>query len=423
MVIADIDTYEYMFEIYRANEEFEYTIQNSITESILESSVLLEGQVWEAIKAFFARIVEAIQRLWYKFTNFIKEKHKDDVKIYTTYKDIILKGKVRAGTLENWHDYDIEKLKKPLADWDESKVSEYCKELEEELTEKHKSKSDFKQDKDTIRKRVIHDYFPDYEPDTSDSKKPQTFEEKVRLVLAGTGRNIESKDLPMQKMYDYVMDYPKFADTIQSETNKIKDIPNTFERVFENVKNGFAKLFAKFGTKRDTTTPNTSEESTKDTKESAYMSMMNYYFNEADDSPAGSMATSNNTTTADTKDKEPSLGTIVINDKKDKDTSNNDGTKDINDTDTDKEKAKAEKRLENMVSMAYKQWGSLASSFIGIRMNIAKDAYNDYKKVLRWHIDCYIEDNNLDKEKIEKANEPEKKESETKDKNKLKEEV
>ena len=353
-----LEEYDLSYQRYLANSIENQEMINNIYGSLNESGELepvTEGVI-DTIKGFIQKIMDAIAKVWEKFVKAVNNLFTNNNHWLTKYKDIILNKKPIDATLNDFYDYDVEKIKS---------------------TDVPKLDDPIKLELDTKEKYI--DSVQMFKEMMKDDK--QSFMDNVKAVLrGGDKKTISSNQLDMKKMYEYCMNYNKeIKDKIYQSIDNLKESNKKAFNICNKLARGAKSTFkakdnvqkteekpAEGNTNNTTQEPEKKEETTNNAS-FTYADTMAYYFNEEvgienkEDAPA---------------------------DKKDDNAATNTATDGNQDQKADDETKKTE--------AAIKAYFNACSEFLGAKLNIANEAYKTFIKIMKWHVKNY--DKNADLE-------------------------
>ena len=89
--------------------QFNDYINNIISESVVTEEYITEGIIG-SLKTGVQKIMQFLKNVWAKFINSMKGLFENDVKYLAENKNIILGNKPKAVSIENWYNYDINRI-------------------------------------------------------------------------------------------------------------------------------------------------------------------------------------------------------------------------------------------------------------------------------------------------------------------------
>ena len=205
-----------VFALTEALDQFRFDTEiNSMLESydiIINEEDSGEKQnifkrIWEAIKKFIGKIVDAIKGLFGKFKKNTAASSDEDKKFFEDNKDIILNRKTTewAGNggdtnITDYYDIKYEEIEKiTVPDFDEQKI---------------KSLAD--SNKDTVI--AAFDNFSKYYKD-----KQKGLNDNVVSFILGEKTSIKASQLDMKKIYEFAIGIDTLSDKIQNAINKVDE--------------------------------------------------------------------------------------------------------------------------------------------------------------------------------------------------------
>ena len=205
-----------VFALTEALDQFRFDTEiNSMLESydiIINEEDSGEKQnifkrIWEAIKKFIGKIVDAIKGLFGKFKKNTAASSDEDKKFFENNKDIILNRKTTewAGNggdtnITDYYDIKYEEIEKiTVPDFDEQKI---------------KSLAD--SNKDTVI--AAFDNFSKYYKD-----KQKGLNDNVVSFILGEKTSIKASQLDMKKIYEFAIGIDTLSDKIQNAINKVDE--------------------------------------------------------------------------------------------------------------------------------------------------------------------------------------------------------
>ena len=266
-----LEEYDLSYQRYLANSIENQEMINNIYGSLNESGELepvTEGVI-DTIKGFIQKIMDAIAKVWEKFVKAVNNLFTNNNHWLTKYKDIILNKKPIDATLNDFYDYDVEKIKST----DVPKLDDPIK-LELDSKEKYI-------DSVQMFKEMMKD-------------DKQSFMDNVKAALrGGDKKTISSDQLDMKKMYEYCMNYNKeIKDKIYQSIDNLKESDKKAFNICNKLARGAKSTFkakdkvqkteekpAEGNNNNATQEPEKKEETTNNAS-FTYADTMAYYFNE-----------------------------------------------------------------------------------------------------------------------------------------------
>ena len=351
---------DYMLFLYNEayeQEKFNRSLSTIIGESV---EVLNEKSIGETLKNWLNKIITGIKNAWQRFVKWAGDMATNNNKYLEKHKDVILTKKPLKATISAFNDYNIAEIKvAKVPKYDEIKLQSAPSEKEEFISK-----------------------FPEFSKYFKDKEK--SFSDNVKYYLRSSKEphDIQSAQLDMQKMYDYVYNYnTNIKNDIQKDISSLEEANKksefTIKKLFKADK---AKPNVKVTVNKstDTASTDTTNNASSENKEQqstgeafTFTKTLSYYFNEMDIKTAPGQ---------DVEKKE---------------------TSDSTDTETGKDK-----QLETAIRLYF----TLSAELLGARLNTAQEAYKNYMRIIRWHVKNYVKDDTVTTEEQPKNTEEKKEE-------------
>lgn len=354
-----LEEYELSYQRYLANSIENYEMIDNMYGSLTESGdiSLNEGFV-DALKGFVQKIMDAISKVWEKFVRAVENLFTNNNRWLTKYKNIILNKKPMNATLNDYYEYNIEKIKS---------------------VDIPKLNDPMNLDLDTKEKFI--DATQQFKEMMKDSKK--SFSDNVKAAFrGGDAKSIQASELKMEDMYNYCMNYNKeIKDKIYQSIDNLKDANKKAFRIIDKMARGAKSTFKA----KDNVTPNNTNDNkdqgndqnktdgnanNNEQKQEAftYADTMAYYFNEMD----------------------------IQDDNKDDNNQQQQSGNDSNQNTSNQQDGNGEKTDEQSKKSeeCIKAYFNACSEFLGAKLNIANEAYKTFIKIMKWHVKNY--DKNAD---------------------------
>lgn len=355
------DSSEYaMFLVSEANKQdlmLDYINNEILAESNIKFGLVTEASnIGSKVKNTINRILKFIAKLWAKFMEFFTKVFATDKKYLEKYKDIILNKPLKDAEFE-MYDYENTGAIRAITDTTIPRFQyEQLKSLTGEKTEmehQYLQKEPFNKFIDDESKSVAENFVEHY---------------------SGKIVKINSKSLNRTNIFNFIYSYNEM-------TNKLKQELNNFQKEADAAEN-FAKTHG--GVKAESTV----------VEEDSLDKLLEDYFSEDVTIKSGDKANNG------TPDQSKSAGnnTSTVSDETEEQNADR-TTANQNSMETDSaEQAEILARVEI--------YFKTAKDLIQGKMNLAKRIYNDYFKIIQWHVKQYAGDKN-EMEKDVKADEGE----------------
>ena len=400
--------------------QFNDYINNIIGESVVTEEYITEGIIG-SLKTGVQKIMQFLKNVWAKFINSMKGLFENDVKYLAENKNIILGNKPKAVSIENWYNYDINRINTAQLGLVNGDIV-YITNPNELSTIMRNGSGAAKQiklcaDEKNGLSNTFSRYFRDF-----DNKNYANTVDKFKAYFNGGGNavtiNASTFDQKkMTEMYEYCYNFKdKTQKTLQEDIdniNKMYDSVNTSIQQLENIvtdeekkddenennQQADPKQNSQQQTGKPDQTGNTQAggANTIDTQNKASVSQKTggYAATNVQVGDAASMASVFDTYFSES----PSFGKTAA----DTDTQNKDNpTKNaVNPTlnkdqqiksDNANNRGVAEGTTKQDVAIMksyYMNVFKVTKDFATTRMTVAESAYRDFMKFIRWHVGQY----------------------------------
>ena len=338
-----LDYFLFIYNEAYEQEKFNRSLSSVIGESV---EVLTEKSIGETLKGWLDKIIQGIKSVWDRFVKWATDISTNNNKYLEKHKDVILNKKPLKATISSFNEYDIAAIKTAnVPKYDEIK-------LQSVPTEKD----------DFISK------FPEFSKYYKDKEKSFSDNVKYFLRKSKEPHDIQSTNLDMQKLYDYVYNYnTNIKNDIQKSINDLQEANKKSEFTIKKLmKKDPAKKTVEIkknttDNKSETTDTGSADNKDQSTEESfTFEKTISYYFNEMD----------------------------IKDDPNQPEVEKTDGG-----ASTDTEAGK-DKQLETAIRLYF----TLSAELLGARLNTAQEAYKNYMRIIKWHVKKYVKDDEPAKE-------------------------
>ena len=383
--------------------QFNDYVNNIIGESV-NDDVFTEGVIG-ALKTGVQKVMQFLKNAWAKFINSMKGIFENDVKYLAENKNIILGNKPKAVSIENWYNYDINKINTAQLGKINSDLVQITNpnELSNILKGPNgQTVKDCADEKNGIS-NVFKKYFSDF-----DNPNYANTVDKFKAYFNGGGKavtiNASTFDQKqMQAMYEYCYNFmDKTKKTLQEDIDNINNMSDTVDSAIQQLENIVPdektveaekqadaekeKQMVKdaeqgIGQKDPSNTGDTTVHATNSQvplpKESIdnMASIFDTYFSE---SPTIGNTPADTATQNKDNPTKAAVGTLNAAQQKNSDAATNAGAA----KDTTKQDVAIMKQY-------YLNVFKVTKDFATTRMTIAESAYRDFMKFIRWHVGQY----------------------------------
>lgn len=332
-MIINREDYCLEYALFLVNETYEQekivSIMNStlLAESVNKLDYVTEASL-DSLKAFIDKIVQSIADAWGKFINNAQDFFLANDKYLTKYENIILKNKVAKGTLKDFYNYDLDKIKNfniPNFDYDR---------LTTVITE----------DEAESKAKFISEYFSDFNKD-----EKLSFSNNVKNILhGGDAVEMQTTELKMKDIYDYAKGYKTtIVAAINKDIDKLKEANTKAYSIINKMK--------------------TKSTDKVDIKSESYdfNSTINYYFAETDIIDAEPEKETGNSNASTSNPEDPKSDNSA--------------------TTTEPDEFKKDEKTTKI-------YFNICSEFLAAKLSVSQEAYKTYMKIIKWHVKHYIKD-------------------------------
>ena len=367
MINIERTDYPFQYGLFALTESLDQFRFDTEVNSMLESYDIIineDGEkenifkrMWEAIKRFIGKIVDAIKGLFGKFKKNTEVSSDEDKKFFEDNKDIILNRKTTewAGNggdtkINDYYDIKYEEIEKiTVPDFDEQKI-----------------KSLANNNKDTVI--AAFDNFSKYYKD-----KQKGLNDNVVSFILGEKTSIKASQLDMKKMYEFAIGIDALSDKIQNAINKVdenaKKANVTIDKIIkenETIKNyGQEKKDDNQDNKQD----NNSDNNGANQESFSFNDTLLYYFSEVnvDDGDNGGNSGNDNKGNGDNSGN---------------DNNKNGGDNGGNSGNDNKGNNQEEQKLKQCIEMFWK----LSADLVSAQFKVARQAYSQCRDLIRIHV-------------------------------------
>lgn len=342
MLYIDPNLYSYKYKLFLyAEAENQYKMKDYINSLVLsETGLFLEETFFDQIKDRINKLIQAIASMLGKFKESMDNLFKSDTGYLEKYKDIILKKKPNDVTINGFYFYKLSELANTIVpDFDSGWKLE---------------SNDDSEKKSELEKKM----FPNFANLNSNASLVDNFKSYIR----GDEKTVSAQDLNMTEIFNYCYSFKDngMIDSIKKDQKKIDNASN-------NVNIKLSNLEKKY--------PNTQQNSNEGSFYS-YGKTMKDYFNELSiENSKGNASGSGSPATIDKKNTMIGKNTNNIGDTNT--TSSN--------IDTNAENITNNEELQSLRSLSTIYFQT-AGDFLGAKLSIAQEIYNEYMKIIRWHV-------------------------------------
>lgn len=378
--------------------QFNDYINNIIGESVVTEEYLMEGIIG-SLKTGVQKIMQFLKNVWAKFINSMKGLFEDDVKYLAENKNIILGNKPKAVSIENWYNYDINRI-------NTANLSTLNQNLVLIQNANGASHNLNLQGKDSIvqkcadSKNGIKNTFNEYFKEFDNANLANTID-KFKFYYTGAKQTVNASSFDqkrMQAMYEYCYNFKDKTqktlqddiDTVNSTYDKAMQAANQLESIAVEDDNTEKKDNA---SQQQDKPANPTEPATGDEKVVADVipnedkgkqvgnnstDMASVFDNYFEESPTfGKTAADTATQNKDNPTKN-AIGKMSDTEKQvDQNLTNNGPAKDTT------------KKQAQMIKQYYENVFKVTKDFATTRMTVAESAYRDFMKFIRWHVGQY----------------------------------
>ena len=362
MVFINENDYSFDYMLFICEQVYEQRKFNDSLCSILgESSEIITESASDKLKAFLEKVLSGVSTVATKFISVMDKLATDNNTYLEKHKKIILNKEPLKADISAFNDYDISAIKTAdVPTYDESKIKTSPSEKEEFIK-----------------------YFAEFSKFYQDKEK--NFSDNVKFVLRGKKEpyTVQASSLDMEKMYNYVYNY---------NTNIKQDINESIDKLLKESKGRafdvIAKL-AKSGKNKVNSKVDDSNDKSDDSKSSDAG-------DKSTDTKSDNTKTSTTDTSSDTKSNKESFNynktlSYYFNEMDIKDAPDQEQPEKVGNVDDENG------NLEDGTKMYF----SLSAELLGARLNIAQEAYQNYMRIIRWHVKKYVKDDEESENKEE----------------------
>lgn len=342
-----------LFLMREANEQsfmLDYINNEILGESSIQLGFVNEAGLFNKLNNTITRILKFIAKLWGKFMEFFDKVFKSDKKYLDKYKDIILKKPFKDAEIE-MNDYNNTGAVRAITD---IRIKPFRYDELKSLTgSKDEMKSAY------LAKEPYSKFMED---------ETQSVANNFLKYYSGKKINVNTKSLNRTDMFNYIYSYTDMVKTLKQELYD-------FQKQADNAK-AYAK---KFGGSEATQESFVSE--TKEINNSAkdkLSKLLEDYFNE--DIKIDS--TNGNEAKVPDQNTMPGNNTATTNPEEEQDKENR--------VNNNGESIKQDESEQREILDRIEVYFTSAQGIIQGKLNLSKNIYNDYFKIIQWHVRQYV---------------------------------